>query len=541
MYKVFLVEDEIVVREGLRSIIPWQQYGFSYAGDAADGEAALPRIRQLRPDVLITDIRMPFMDGLALSRIVHAEFPKMKILIASGYDDFEYAREAIEVGVEQYLLKPITKATLLEVLTQLRTKLDTEQEQADYYQKFLREAQEYEQFSRRRFFEKLVSGRLAVQEIYEKAARLGLEVTASQYNIVQFAIQQEGSSDQYFEPTARLQEELAQMLVCCPEYLFFRWNLTTFAVLIKGEKETIAQLTARCVESIGRRCEGAEDGVEWHVASGTPVARLSALPGCFAAVSTLLSYRYLYPKQHVLTPDIARPLAAPEDEGRLDSLDMAAVDPARVTNFLKSAPREEVEPFVEEYLNSLGAGALDSLLFCQYLMLHVRFTATAFVETLPGGREEFLAEVSGENAIRQARSGREAKAYICKALRTAIELRDRMAADRYHALMDQTKLYIQEHYTREDLSLNGVAKAVNLSANYFSALFSQEMGQTFTEYVTEKRMEKARELLKNSAMRSSEVAFAVGFKDSHYFSYLFKKTQGCTPRDFRAAAAGGRA
>ncbi|MCI2046498.1 MAG: response regulator [Faecalibacterium sp.] len=538
MYKVFLVEDEIVVREGLRDIIPWQQYGFSYVGDAPDGEAALPRIRQLRPNVLITDIRMPFMDGLALSRIVHAEFPKMKILIASGYDDFEYARAAIEVGVEQYLLKPITKATMLDVLNQLRAKLDAEQEQADYYQKFLREAQEYEQFSRRRFFENLVSGRLAVQEIYESAAKLGLDITASQYNILQFAIQQEDNSDQYFEPTAELQAELGQLLVCCPEYLLFRWNLTTFAVLIKGEPDTIAALTARCAESICRRCENAEAGVEWHVASGVPVGRLSALPGCFAAVSRLLSYRYLYPKQHVLTPDIARPLTAREDEERLNQLDAAALDSSRILNFLKAAQPEEVEPFVSEYCGSLGENALDSLLFCQYLMLHVRFTATAFVETLPDAREEFLAAISGENVIRQAGSGEQAKAYISHLLSKAIALRDRSAADRYHALMDQTKQYIEQHYTHEDLSLNGVAKAVNLSASYFSALFSQEMGKTFTEYVTEKRMEKARELLRTSALRSSEVAFAVGFKDSHYFSYLFKKTQGCTPRDYRASAGG---
>ena len=94
MLKVFLVEDETVIREGLRDRIPWEQYGYRFVGEAADGEVALPLIRKTRPDVLITDIKMPFMDGLSLSRIVREEFPKTKILIISGYDDFEYAREA---------------------------------------------------------------------------------------------------------------------------------------------------------------------------------------------------------------------------------------------------------------------------------------------------------------------------------------------------------------------------------------------------------------------------------------------------------------
>ena len=108
MLKVFLVEDESLIREGLRDEIPWEQYGFRFAGEAADGEMALPLIRKTRPDVLITDIKMPFMDGLSLSKVVHMELPKTKIVIISGYDDFEYARQAIEVGVDQYLLKPIT-------------------------------------------------------------------------------------------------------------------------------------------------------------------------------------------------------------------------------------------------------------------------------------------------------------------------------------------------------------------------------------------------------------------------------------------------
>ena len=103
MLKVFLVEDESVVRESLRDNIPWKEYGFSFVGEASDGEVALPLIRKTAPDVLITDIKMPFMDGLSLSHIVKKEFPSMRIVIMSGYDDFEYAKRAIKEGVDQYI------------------------------------------------------------------------------------------------------------------------------------------------------------------------------------------------------------------------------------------------------------------------------------------------------------------------------------------------------------------------------------------------------------------------------------------------------
>ena len=158
LLKVFLVEDETVIREGLRDRIPWDQFGYRFVGEAADGEMALPLIRKTRPDVLITDIKMPFMDGLSLSKIVSKEFPRMKIIIVSGYDDFEYARRAIEVGVDQYLLKPVTRMKLKTVLLELKDKIEQDQEQEDYRTQFQNEIQEYEQFSRRRFMEKILEG-----------------------------------------------------------------------------------------------------------------------------------------------------------------------------------------------------------------------------------------------------------------------------------------------------------------------------------------------------------------------------------------------
>lgn len=178
--KVFLVEDETVIREGLRDRIPWDQFGYRFVGEAADGEMALPLIRKTKPDVLITDIKMPFMDGLSLSKIVSKEFPRMKIIIISGYDDFEYARQAIEVGVDQYLLKPVTRMKLKNVLLELKDKIEQDQEQEDYRTQFQNEIQEYEQFSRRRFMEKILEGELSVKEIYDEAERQSIEITAAE-------------------------------------------------------------------------------------------------------------------------------------------------------------------------------------------------------------------------------------------------------------------------------------------------------------------------------------------------------------------------
>ena len=136
MYKVFLIEDEIVIREALERMIPWNEYGFELVGKAKDGEIALPMIRKTKPDVLITDIKMPFMDGLTLARLAKKEIPGLKVVILSGYDDFNYAKQAIGIGVEDYLLKPITKNALIERLSEIRSRYEHEKTQKEYYEKF---------------------------------------------------------------------------------------------------------------------------------------------------------------------------------------------------------------------------------------------------------------------------------------------------------------------------------------------------------------------------------------------------------------------
>lgn len=147
MLRTFLVEDEVIIRENIKRMVPWEKYGFELVGEAADGEMALPLIRKSRPDILITDIKMPFMDGLTLSKLVKKEIPNIKIVILSGYDDFNYAKQAISIGVEDYLLKPITKNALLERLEEIRNHCEDEKTQQEYYEKFRMEMQEYEQYA----------------------------------------------------------------------------------------------------------------------------------------------------------------------------------------------------------------------------------------------------------------------------------------------------------------------------------------------------------------------------------------------------------
>ena len=539
MLRVFLVEDESIIRETLRDTVPWAQYGYTFAGEAGDGEMALPLIRQVKPDVLITDVRMPFMDGLALSELVRKEFPEMKIIIISGHDDFEYARQAISIGVDQYLLKPITKKTLLDVLEELRGKIEGERANRSYLAQFHREAEEYEQYTRRVFFERVVAGQLSVQEIYESAAKLDIDLRAQCYALAFFSVLPEPSvsAESYSEPGARLRDALLEHFLKYPEYILLRWNLTTYAVLLKGETARMEELSERCVETVRSQYAACAPEQSWYVAVGRPTQRLSTLPACFEEVSRLWAYRHILPQQHVLTADTVSFLTGTGSaNSQLDQLDANQVDPAILTGVMQSASAQEIPSFVDEYLHSVEK-ALSSKPFCQYLMLSVRFTAARFAASLEIGQQEAFAPLDCLNMVGRSVTAADLKNYFCAILLRMAALRDQASSSQWRSLLKQAVAYIDGHFTQESLSLNQVAREVNISANYLSAVFSQEMGATFTEYVTGKRMDLAKNLLRTTDKRSGEVAAAVGYKDPHYFSFLFKKTQGCTPRDYRG---GGR-
>ena len=529
LLKVFLVEDETVIREGLRDRMPWDQFGYRFVGEAADGEMALPLIRKTMPDVLITDIKMPFMDGLSLSKIISKEFPKMKIIIISGYDDFEYARQAIEVGVDQYLLKPVTKMKLKNVLLELKEKIEQDQEQEDYRTQFQNEIQEYEQFSRRRFMEKILEGELSVKEIYDEAQRQSIEITAAGYNLLFLYLQEKNKEK--MAGFLRKQDEVLHYFLRYPQYLLFRWNVNSYGVLIKGEMSQLEELTDQCVEFVKKTC-GSEEQLEWYVAAGKPVERLSRLSQCYQGVNHNFAYRFMVPGLHVLTEETLGSYVNAQGENRLDGVDSSQLNPEIIKDFLTKGSSGEIQEFVQSYLQNMSK-ALESRMFRDYVVLHIRFTTIMYLESIGVSKEEYSQKIEGKYQDMNIKAS-QVGAYFVDILRAAVDIRDAKSKSQGTSAMKKVLDFIDQNCYNENFSLNDVAEAVNMSANYLSATFSQSMQKTFVEYVTGKRMERAKKLLRETDRSSGEIAQEVGYKDPHYFSYVFKKNQGCSPREYRS-------
>ena len=544
MLKIFLAEDEVVVRETIKRMIPWEELGFELVGEAADGEMALPLLIRQQPDLLITDIKMPFMDGLTLARLAKKEIPGLKVVILSGYDDFNYAKQAIGIGVEDYLLKPITKNALIERLSEIRSRYEHEKTQKEYYEKFQREMQAYEKNSSRDFFEALVGGSMDMMEVYKRAEKLGLDIVAEAYNVLIFTMNCDedfsGQRDEYSSWEAESLELLENFFAGHSSAMLFRSNIFSYGVLLKGQRETIEENTRACVDEI-RKILSRQDGRrEWFLAVGQSVERLSQIQKSYHTASRAFSQRYLY-DENILYYDEMETMELPggqaeiEDNAYLQKVDVNALNPAILQKFLSNGLQEEAENFVKDYFYAIGQEPMESLVFRNYVILNVRFSVISFIKGLGCDTNEMESADTEEVLTESGKSMESAIAYAENVISRAITLRDQNSGNKNRSILKTAVDFIDSHYMEEDISLNTVANVANVSANHFSALFSQNMGQTFIEYLTSLRMNKAKELLRCTGMRSSEIAGEIGYKDAHYFSYLFKKTQGMTPSDYRKA------
>lgn len=536
MIKVFVVEDEAVVREGLRKKIKWAELGLWFAGEAADGELAYPMIQETKPDILITDIRMPFVDGLQLSKLVKEEMPWVKIVVVSGHDDFEYAQKAIAIGVAEYLLKPVNSAQFTETIMKIKTDIEREREQEKNLKQFHNEMLEYEKLEQKQFFKELVSGRLSVSELFEKGRRLNLSLSATGYSIILFQLSpSSGSSDLYPENLIDLERKIGARFAEEPQTILFERDLEGFALLTKGSgTESADQVTKRCL-SILHEIVQDDSHAFFFAAVGTVVLRLAELPSAFEEVRQTFVYRYILGPSGVLYTHQTKDRPLPQDGGlSFASMDPAKLDKQIVERFLKYGSLDESSNFVSDYFSSIGQEHLESMLFRQYITIDSIFTVISFVEELGGDRQQFSLQFGDQSRLAEALSSVGAtQQYLTNIVSEAVKLREASASQKYSLLLENARSFINKNYSSDDISLHTVAASVNISPSHFSTIFSQETGVTFIEYLTRLRMEKAMELLRCSSMKTAEIGYAVGYRDPHYFSYLFKKRLGYTPKEFR--------
>lgn len=535
--KVFLVEDEMVIRRGIKNSIDWEKEGYIFCGEASDGELAYPMIIKEKPDILITDIRMPFMDGLELCKLVKEELPNIKILILSGYDEFDYAKEAIRLGVTEYLLKPISSGKLLEALNGVSESIRREKEDKDLVRKYMEEMRENTEHEKQKFFEQMIAGNLSMADALETGEKYEMNLSARMYNLLLFRFtlgEENRKSGELLGEAEYAIEKLTERL----EYVFeFQRDVEGWAFLLMADNEE--QMSER-VKELSKDLEEIMKNystIAYFGGIGQPVARLRELEESFREAERALAARFTMELNQIISVEDIR---MAQNVDTLDDIEITSFGEIEKTRtmlekFLNNGAEDEIDEFVDVYINELPEENLKSVLMRQYIIMDAYIVMMSFCEKIEGIEGEMQAQSEElKNSMKTIQTLEEIKNYIRMLLKKIIGVRDTISGRRYSDIIEIAKDQIRKTYMSDEISLNTIAAEVGMSPSYFSSIFSKEMGKTFVEYLTEIRMDRAKELLMCSSMKTSEIGYEVGYKDPHYFSYIFKKTQNCTPKEFRA-------
>lgn len=536
MLRLFLVEDEFVIREGIKNNINWSKEGFEFCGDASDGELAYPLILSERPDIIITDIRMPFMDGLELSRLVKKDLPQSKIIILSGHEEFSLAREALKIGVTEYLLKPISAAELLKAVKYVGKQLIDERVEKENYERYKSEIEGNEIDIRRRFFNEMVEGKISPATILERGKALGIELGAQNYQIILFKYSNTVGAEVGTKELTVISKEISEINSQYRNIILFDRALEGSAFIIKGDTLEQLELTRKEYLAQVRNVMARYPAINYFGGIGTTVSRLKHLRESFDTAARAFSYRFIIDRCDILDCEELSTLKEFEMDASMQGVrELESMDIKRAEFFLRNGEAGEINFFAEEFFKGFAGAGEKSILLRQYFVMNIYVTVINFIKEM--GSTQVLEEepFKGQELMKGVIIDlNKAKDYIVRIFTAAIETRDVLRTKRYHKIIEQAKEFINNHYKDDNLSLNEVAAYVNISPSHFSAVFSREAGKSFIRYLTDLRIKKAKEMLKCSDMRCQDISIAVGYKDPHYFSYLFKKTCNCSPIQYRA-------
>lgn len=537
MLKVFLVEDEFIVRNGIKNSINWEKEGFSFVGEASDGELAYPLIKDLHPDILITDIRMPFMDGIELSEQVHELYPEIRIIILSGYGEFTYAQKAIKIGVEEYLLKPISSAQLLESVKKVAGVIVKEREEQQLLKQYADGAKENRQRDWSKFMMKLMTQDVSVMQVLQQQKEFSVDLNAGAYGVMLFKLRKKGDEIGYSEQAVIAMDAVKSYLEQESDLYFMENGIEGLILLLTGQDKLRVsnrmEEASHCLDRIVR----SKENLEYFGSMGTVVTRLNELKQSYYYAKKRYILRFMRDWNRFEKQEKDATGSILENSSCMDPSYLVTMGHRRelVEKFLKVGTIEEVEGFLSSYLENLGESNIQSLIFRQYVAMDFYMCVIGYEEQMSLDDSKLTRKKMDINQIaRQIDTVDKLKTYLTQLLKYNIIRREEKVGRRYSDLIDDARRYIDQHYAEEEISLNQVARVVNMSPSYFSLVFGREAGQTFVEYLTALRMDKAKELLMCSSLRTSEIGYEVGYKDPHYFSYIFKKTQKCAPKEYRA-------
>ena len=533
MYKILLVDDEILVRDAIRENIDWGKLDCELIGDCENGKQAVEFVKTHEVDIVLTDILMPYMDGMELSHFLHDNYPDVLIVIFSGFGEFEYAKKAIQYNVSEYMLKPVTAMELTKVIENMKEKLDSRKKEQRKMESLTQVSQDYHKNAnviRSKALDCLVKCTREVQVSLDELERMGITFQAASYRVAVFDI--DTYSEMYQMDMDKQQESALmafvlfnvgdEIVVQEKAGVVYQGGNNRVCIIFAGNR------TKEFSENIHRICHEIQKkvkeviGLETSIGIGSWVRSPYELIYSYRLAAKAIDYRYL----------LGGNLLFDMEEKKTDNSIFLINDLETLTEAIKSGDRRLMEETLGQIETEIKSALVEKSYACIYLQQVIRAIGNT-CQSLSEEPEKIIAQREALlKAVTEQRTFSQAAALVEKYAQEVFdelqELNSSSGQRQGMLAMD----YIQKNYMDPCLSLNSICSYLNISTSYFSTIFKEMTGETFIEVLTRVRMEKAKELLENTTMKNYEIAEKVGFSDPHYFGISFKKITGKTPTEY---------
>lgn len=544
LYRIILVDDEEEVRKSIIRKIDWTAVGFAVVGDAENGEDALEKIENLEPDVVLTDIRMPYMDGLTLAERIRQKYPSMKIVIFSGYDDFEYAKQAIKLNVTEYILKPVNVEELTAILKRIKTNLDEEIEQKRNVNLLRENYKRSLPILREQFLKDLISRPMDGETVQTLLREYDIPLAGAKKWIaiaVELELEQELTQE---EAPLPLHEEKNLIPISVMQILSenlkpsYRFSLLSFSGSADAKIAGIAAIDennsqTELINILGDICKEIRKTLKVPVTIGIghSAQKLENISRSFQSAQDALGYRSVVGTGSTIYINDVEP-------GIGGKLQFGSEEESALIQAIKFGPEEKIRETVRGIVDRMNEARVHARQQQAYI-LSVANCMIQLIQQYDLNMEEIFAEDPlGPDPFTVIQSMLNRENFSRWLYQTALKINNALSRERDYAarqVIEKAKQYIMDNYQDPGLSVEQICRYLHMSPAYFSTMFKKATGQTYIAYLTEVRLNKAVELLNMTDEKTYVIASQVGYQEQNYFSYVFKKRFGVSPTKFRGS------
>ncbi|HHW21368.1 MAG TPA: response regulator [Clostridiaceae bacterium] len=527
LLKVLIVDDEYLVRNLLKNCINWREIGYDVVGEASNAHEALDLVEQLHPDVIFTDIYMPFMDGLEFGKIVFERYPTIKIIVLTGYEEFEYAKKSVKIGIADFLLKPINDDEIRKVALNIKAKIESERNQREEYARMKNQLEENLPYLKEKMLNSIIHNTYDTGSINQQLDYFHIKLNPDH---VQIAVIEPSIPDN--EDNSGEEERLVLNMQCLELVSRYFRDDQYVNVFIDNNQNIVAYNSekdlefADCLEPL-RNLIINKLKCNICIGIGNIYNHMSRAKASYKEACDALKYKIIAGKNQIISySDINfhRPGTHTIQNDNMDSLAF----------YIKAGIRKKAQEFIEAaFSESLHNGANIGIETIRVLASGILSVILNVITELEIPLSDIFPNSQPFEQIFRIDTLPEMKEYLLKLSENAVNIITNIQNKKVNQAIEDIKNYMHENMSDPDMSLSHTAKKFFMNGSYLSRIFKQETGYTFVEYLTKIRMEKAIKLLKETDMKAYQVAESVGISNPHYFSICFKKWTGVSVNDFK--------